>query len=270
MNMWKSLGVLWLAAALVMTAGWSWQRRRSNAGIVDVLWAAGLGSAAVLLGLGGEGALLPRALVAATGGFWGARLALHLWKRVSREPEDGRYRYLRAHWQGSQLKFFGFFQFQALLIVLFALPFAAVARNRTGTFTPWMAIGLTLWVVSLLGESVADAQLRRFRADPANRGHTCDRGLWRFSRHPNYFFEWLHWWTYVGLAVGSAVAWLSGVGPVLMYVFLRWVSGVPFTEAQALRTRGEEYRRYQKQTSVFFPWFPKRTVCLTQEQKIRS
>jgi steroid 5-alpha reductase family enzyme len=244
----------------MMSAGWRWQRRRRNAGIVDVLWAGGLSAAAVILSLFEDGAALPRVILAFLGGIWGARLALHLWRRVSREAEDGRYQYLRAHWQGSQRNFFLFFQLQALLIAFFALPFLAVARNPVGTFTLWTALGLFLWILSLGGESLADRQLARFRADPCNRGRTCRSGLWRYSRHPNYFFEWLHWFTYVALAVGSPAFWFSAVGPVTMYVLLRWVSGIPFTEAQALRNRGEDYRIYQKETPMFFPWFPQRAA----------
>ncbi len=84
-----------------------------------------------------------------------------------------------------------------------------------------------------------------------------ERGLWRYSRHPNYFFEWLHWFTYVLLAVGSPLWWLAWSGPLVMYLFLRYLSGVPFTEKQALRSRGEDYRDYQRSTPMFFPWFPR-------------
>ena len=101
----------------------------------------------------------------------------------------------------------------------------------------------TVWLVSVGGESLADAQLARFRANPANRGKTCRSGLWRYSRHPNYFFEWLHWFAYVLLAAGSPLHWLAWSGPVVMYVFLRWISGIPWTEQQALRSRGEDYAR---------------------------
>jgi steroid 5-alpha reductase family enzyme len=256
MSIWVRLGVIWCLAAVLMTLGWQWQRRRHNAGIVDVIWAGGLAAAAIWLGLSGDGAILPRAILGTFGGLWGGRLALHLWKRVSHEAEDGRYRYLREHWQGSQIKLFLFFQFQALLIVLFALPFLAVSYNSREGFTGWTVLGMAIWLISSTGESLADMQLARFRANPANRGLTCRAGMWHYSRHPNYFFEWLHWLTYVALAVGSPILWLTVPGPVLMYVFLRWVSGIPFTEAQALRTRGLDYRLYQQQTPMFFPWIP--------------
>ncbi|MHB1059625.1 MAG: DUF1295 domain-containing protein [Rhodanobacter sp.] len=258
MNPWIQLLALWLVAAATMSLGWQWQRRRSNAGIVDALWAGGVGGSAVLFAVLGDGDLWPRATVAVLGGLWGTRLAIHLWTRVRGEPEDGRYHNLRAHWHGSQLRFFLFFQFQALLVVLFSLPFLAVASNPRG-FSPWMPIGIAIWLASVIGESVADAQLARFRADPANHGHTCRDGLWRYSRHPNYFFEWVHWFAYVCIAIGSPIAWLAWAGPLVMYVFLRWISGIPYTEAQALRSRGDDYRAYQRSTSMLIPWFPKRT-----------
>ena len=253
---WRLLLLVWLTAALMMTLGWLWQRRRANAGIVDVLWSAGLAGSAVVNAVFGTGAAAPRVLVALLGGIWGARLAGHLWIRVRGEPEDGRYRALRGHWGNVQWKWLGLFQFQALLIALFSIPFAAAAANPS-THGVWLAVALGFWNASVLGESLADHQLAQFRARPENRGKTCRRGLWRYSRHPNYFFEWLHWFSYVALAVGAPALWLAASGPLLMYVFLRWISGVPHTEAQALRSRGEDYRQYQRSTSVLIPWWPR-------------
>lgn len=244
-------------AAVAQGLAWARQQRTRNAGIVDVVWSFGLGAAAVLIAVTGDGAALPRALVGVLGGAWGVRLGWHLLRRVRGEAEDGRYAHLRMRWGDAPLKWFGLFQFQALLVALFALPFAAVAVNDVATMTPWVVAGVVVWVGSVAGEAVADRQLARFRADPANRGRTCRAGLWRFSRHPNYFFEWLHWFAYVLLAVGSPVAWLAWTGPLVMFVFLRWVSGIPWTEQQALRTRGEDYARYRRSTPMLFPWFPK-------------
>ncbi|KRG70593.1 DUF1295 domain-containing protein [Pseudoxanthomonas dokdonensis] len=253
------IALAWVAlyALLSMAWGWHWQQRHQNIGIVDVLWAAGLGVAALLLAIFGEGAVLPRVALALMAGSWSTRLALHLWRRVSHEDEDGRYQYLRQHWHGHQGKIFAFFQAQALLIVLFALPFAAVAANPDDDGWGWLVAAILVWLASVIGEAVADRQLARFRNNPANRGRTCRTGLWRYSRHPNYFFEWLHWFTYVLLAAGSPWWWLAWSGPLLMYLFLRYLSGVPYTEKQALRSRGEDYRRYQRSTSMLFPWFPR-------------
>lgn len=247
-----------LLAVTGMSAVWLLQMRTRNAGYVDVAWAALLAATALLYGSFGPGAGVPRLLIAMLGGIWGARLALHLLSRVLHEAEDGRYAALRAHWQGHQGKFFGFFMAQALLVVLFSLPFLAVATNPHTALSLPMLLGVLVWFGSLAGESLADLQLARFRRCPGNRGKTCRRGLWSWSRHPNYFFEWLHWFAYVLLAWGSPLWWLSWVGPIAMLVSLLWVTGIPYTEQQALRSRGDEYRRYQQDVSRFFPWPPRR------------
>lgn len=249
---------LWLLAAVAMSCGWAWQRRHGNAGVVDVLWAAGIGTGAVLIAAVGDGAPAPRVLLALLGGAWSARLAWHLWARLGREGEDGRYRYLRSLWGSDQRRWLAFFQLQALLVPLFALPFAAVAVNPLDS-PLWLTTAALLWAVGVAGEALADAQLARFRADPGNRGRTFRDGLWRYSRHPNYFFEWLHWFAYVALAAGSPLWALAWLGPLVMWVFLRFLSGVPWTEAQALRSRGEDYRNYQQRTPMIFPWFPRRS-----------
>lgn len=264
MTLWNSLGPVWACAAAMMVFGWLWQRRRDNAGIVDVLWAFGVGAAAVGLAATGDGAVLPRVVVAVLGGLWGLRLALHLWRRVRGEPEDGRYRQLREHWHGSQWRFFLFFQAQALLVVLFCLPFAAVAHNPQAS-PAWAAVAVAIWLFGAGGEALADHQLARHRENPANKGKTCRSGLWRYSRHPNYFFEWTQWFAYVALAVGSPWLPMACAGPVVMFVFLRWISGIPYTEAQALRTRGEDYRDYQRTTPMLFPWFPKPAATSAKE-----
>jgi steroid 5-alpha reductase family enzyme len=252
------LTTIWLLAAAAMTLVWWIQWRTRNAGFVDVAWAALLGVAALYYGLVADGAFLPRLVVALLAATWGFRLALHLLHRVLNEREDGRYAHLREHWQGNQFKFFLFFQAQALAVMMFSLPFLVAADNPVETFMPMIALGIAIWVASLGGESLADLQLARFRGNPRNRGKTCRDGLWGYSRHPNYFFEWLHWFAYPCIAFGGPHAWVALIGPALMLVSLCWVSGIPFVEAQALRSRGDDYREYQRSTSALIPWFPKR------------
>jgi steroid 5-alpha reductase family enzyme len=253
----RALLTIWLVASVVMCIGWLWQRRHRNAGIADVLWSALLAISAWTLAAGGAGAPMPRVLLAVLGGGWALRLAIHLALRVRREAEDGRYRALRARWPDNQRRWFAFFQLQALSIPLFALPFVPVAANRSPRIL-WLAIGTGLWALGVLGETLADHQLARFRATAEHRGRTCRSGLWRYSRHPNYFFEWLHWFAYVAWSVGSPLAPLAWLGPLAMFVFLRYLSGVPWNEQQALRSRGEGYRDYQRTTPIFFPRIPRR------------
>lgn len=257
MNPWLQLLSVWVGVALAQALAWAHQQRTSNASIVDVVWALGLGAAAVWIASTGSGALLPRTLLASLAGLWALRLGLYLLRRGRNASEDGRYAHLRRLWGKAPLKWFAMFQFQALLVALFALPFVAVAANPEPQWRIGTLAGIALWMLAMLGEGIADAQLARFRSDPRNRGKTCRTGLWRYSRHPNYFFEWLHWFAYPLLALDSPLVLLAWAGPLLMYVFLRWLSGIPFTEAQALRSRGEDYARYQRNTPMLIPWFPK-------------
>ena len=250
--------LVWLVSSLVMAATWMVSMRADNIGYVDVAWAGLMAIAALLVGAFAEGTELSRGLVALFGGLWGARLSLYLLGRVLHESEDGRYQALRQRWNGSAGKFFLFFQLQAVVVAMFSLPFIAAASRHTNPTPGWIAAAIATWLLAVGGEAVADRQLAAFRSDPGNRGRTCRRGLWSWSRHPNYFFEWLHWFAYVFLAAGSPLFWLSLAGPLVMLVFLYRVSGIPWTEAQALRTRGDDYRRYQKEVSAFFPLPPQR------------
>jgi steroid 5-alpha reductase family enzyme len=248
----------WALSALAMALAFRGARRAGKIGYVDVAWAGLMGLGALLCAALGSGTPLSRALVAVLGAGWALRLCLHLCRRVAHEPEDGRYVALRERWRDSGLAFFGFFQAQALVVALFVLPFAVVATRPTDPSTPQLVAALLAWLLAVGGEALADAQLARFRADPGNRGRTCRAGLWGWSRHPNYFFEWLHWFAYLPLAFGHPQGWLALAGPVLMLLFLYRLSGIPWTEAQSLRSRGEDYRRYQAQVSPFIPLPPRR------------
>lgn len=257
MSAWWFALQVWALSAVAMVGMWTFSMRVRNVGYVDVAWAGLMAVAALLAGLLADGAVLPRTLTALAGAVWGARLCVHLLNRVMHEEEDGRYRALRERWNGSPTRFFLFFQAQAVVVALFALPFFAAAGNPDSSVTAWTIAAIAVWLAAVGGESLADAQLAEHRADPANRGKTCRNGFWAWSRHPNYFFEWLHWFAYVLLAVGSPHFWLSWLGPVVMLAFLYRVSGIPWTEQNALRSRGEDYARYQREVSPFIPWPPR-------------
>ena len=181
---------------------------------------------------------------------------LHLVRRIASEPEDGRYQALRREWAGKNvnLRFLFFFELQAVLDVVLSLPMLLVAMNPAPQLSWLEYAGAALWLVAVIGESLADAQLAAFKRDARNRGRVCQAGLWRYSRHPNYFFEWFVWVAWLVYALASPWGWTSVICPALMLFFLFRVTGIPATEAQALRSRGEEYRRYQETTSAFVPW----------------
>jgi len=252
------LGFILASACLLMVAVWLFQRQSGDAGIVDLAWAGGIAAAALAAAILGEGTCARRALVGAMGAAWGGRLALHLWRRNHGKPEDGRYQELRrVHGARVQSFFFAFFQFQAVAIAIFAMPLVIAMRRPDTGLTGWDALGAVIWMLAVGGEALSDAQLERHRRDPANRGKTCRSGLWRTSRHPNYFFEWLHWFAYVPIGLTAPWGALTLAGPALMLFFLYRVTGIPVTEQRAIASRGEDYRRYQRETSAFIPWFPR-------------
>ena len=253
-----NLGLIWLAAALFMMALWLLQRRTGNAGIVDVGWSFSLGVAALALGLGSDGVPARRGLVMLMGGLWGLRLAWHIHRRSHGRTEDGRYRRLRELY-GTRVQqgLFRFFQLQAASVPLFSLPFALAGASAT-PFGRWSDVAaLLLWLIGQAGESLADGQLNAFKAEPGSAGRVCRNGLWRYSRHPNYFFTWVTWCGFSVLALAHPFGVWSLLCPAaLLYLLLR-VTGIPPTEEQALRSKGEAYRDYQRTTHRFFPWFPK-------------
>lgn len=236
---------------------WVVQARTKNGGIVDVAWSFGTGLCAVFFAFVADGDPNRRLVVALIAGFWGLRLGVMLAKRVLSESEDGRYKAMRERWgEKTQIKMFGFFQIQAFWAMMFALPMLAASLSPLPL--GWVdSLAVLIWAVSIIGESMADAQLARFRGNPANKGKVCEDGLWAWSRHPNYFFEWLHWFSYLILALGGSLVWLAALGPVVMFLFLTKVTGIPTTEARALVSRGDAYRDYQRRVSVLVPWPPK-------------
>src|SRR6202023_2974935 len=246
--------------AAMMFALWLVHLLIRNAAIVDVGWATALATLALFYAVEGPGYSARKWAIAAMAGFWGLRLAVYLFfSRVVGKPEEGRYIQLRKEWKTHlPLRFLFFFEFQALLTVLLSLPFLLASLTTTAPLGMLEKSGATVWLVSICGEAVADYQLNRFRKNPANRGKTYRRGLWGYSRHPNYFFEWMIWVGYAIYALGSPWGWLGLISPALMLYFLTGTTGIAATEAQALRTRGVEYRAYQRTTSTFIPWFRKK------------
>jgi steroid 5-alpha reductase family enzyme len=231
-----------------------------NAAIVDAGWAAGLGILALYYAVAGPGYPARKWAIASMAGFWGLRLAAYLLlSRVLGQPEEGRYVQLRKEWKNNlALRFLFFFEFQALLVAVLSLPFLLACLNTRAPLGRVEKFAAGLWLVSMIGEVIADLQLNAFKKNPENRGKTYRAGLWKYSRHPNYFFEWLIWVSYAVFALASPWGWIGLVSPALILYFLLGITGIAATEAQALRTRGNEYRAYQRTTSTFVPWFPKK------------
>ncbi len=230
--------------------------------IMDLIWSLGLGAGATLIFLDASSenasnlrAYLALGLVLA----WSIRLSGHLFfNRVLKENEDARYQRLIEH-AGRHWKavFLLLFLMQVVLIYVFLIPI------RTAIESPILALAWHDWlalcigILALIGETISDNQLKEFSIVPENEGKVCKSGFWRYSRHPNYFFEWLFWWAFVFFSLGSPSFLFSFIGPIAMYCFLRYISGVPFAELSSIESRGDAYRSYQKETSIFFPRMPK-------------
>ena len=240
------------------TLAWVLQWRTGNAGLVDSIWALTLGGLAGLYALLGSAPLDVRLLLAAMGGVWGFRLGFYLWRRNWGKPEDWRYAQFRQKWgEKATFNMFWFFQFQNIFTLLLSASAFLVVAYRPDAPAAWaMALAVAIWLVAVGGESLADRQLRAFRADTSNKGKVCQAGLWKYSRHPNYFFECVHWLAYVPLALGAPHGWATLIAPGVMAWMLMKLSGVPMLEAEMIKTR-PGYADYVRRTSALIPWFPK-------------
>jgi len=256
------LGVL-AAMLAVMVSAWAFGLMTKNGGWTDVFWSWGTGAvlaAAALWPSHGAPISSRQWLVAAFMALWGLRLGLYLTPRVATHPEDPRYAAFREQ-QGARYPAFMLFVSLPQALATSLLSFAVILAARVpGPLGLRDALAVAVFVAAIVGEYVSDGQMKAFRADKANRGQVMDRGLWGWSRHPNYFFQWLGWCAYpvIALAPGMPVSFLSLLAPAIMFGLLRYVSGVPPLEEAMLKTRGDLFRRYQARVSAFFPLPPKR------------
>lgn len=247
-------GLLFLA--LLMVAIWLLALLLRNFGIVDVAWSASFLPVAATYAWLAEGWTWRDLLLLCMVGIWSLRLAWFLLVRVAHDhpQEDSRYASLRHDWGSSaNVKMLGFFEVQAVAALLLTVPFAISALNPAPSFHALEWAGLIVWAVGVAGETTADWQLARFRARPDQKGRVCQDGLWRYSRHPNYFFEWVVWCGFGLFALGSPGGWLGLFVVPMMFYVMRYGTGVPHAEKSSLASRGEAYRAYQRTTNVFVP-----------------
>ena len=248
--------------SVVMAGAWGLQRVTGNSGWVDAVWSFGLGLAGLVLALVPSGPTTRQIVVAALIAAWSVRLGSHIAQRSTRGPEDARYAALREEWGARfQFRLFLFLQVQALAAALLGLSMMLAAHNPAPFPRALDVAGIVVLMIAVVGEGIADEQLRRFKKNPANQGRICDAGLWGWSRHPNYFFEWFGWVAYPLLAIDTSGGWYWGwlalSGPAFMYWLLVHVSGIPLLEQQMLKSRGEAFRAYQTRVSAFFLLPPK-------------
>jgi steroid 5-alpha reductase family enzyme len=262
-------GALLISAALsaVMAGAWLVQQRTGNSGWVDTIWTFGLGAIGVAAALApASNSSFPwrQGVVAVVLAVWSLRLGLHIARRTAGITDDPRYAELIRGWGvRARSEMFWLLQKQALVSIPLALSVFIAAHNPEQGLRAQDIAALLLLAIAVIGEAAADRQLGTFRSNAANRTRVCDVGLWRYSRHPNYFFEWLSWVSYPLLAIDLSgtypLGWLALSAPLCMYWLLVYVSGVPPLEEHMVRSRGSAYRAYQARTSAFFP-FPPSTV----------
>jgi steroid 5-alpha reductase family enzyme len=250
-----------LAAVMVlvyMTLVFFLALARKNNGVVDIAWGLGfiLVSSAVFMtcGQGQARQWLALALVL----VWGGRLALHIYRRNRGREEDFRYAAWRRQWgRYFVIRSFGqIFMLQGLLLLLVITPVLLIVGQAQPPLNLLDGIGILVWLTGFLFETSGDRQLAAFIRDPANRGKLMTGGLWRYTRHPNYFGEAALWWGMAVLALSSPRGWLGLIGPMVITFLLLFVSGVPLLEK---KYRGRpDWEEYKKKTPVFFPWFPSR------------
>jgi steroid 5-alpha reductase family enzyme len=264
-HIFSMIGSGFVTTVLAMSLFWAIAQRIGNAGIVDVVWGFAFAPLAVLYAylsaVNHWGFGLRTAIILFMVVVWSMRLGWFLLLRFRRlwPEEDGRYTQYKKEWgKNAAIGLFLAYQLQAVLLASLTLPYAVVMANDARGLGIFELLGVLIWLVAVVGEALADSQLENFKKDPANKGKVCQIGLWNYSRHPNYFFEWLIWISFFIFSLDSAGGIFTVYCPVVMYVFLTRVTGIKATEEQSLRTRGDAYRIYQKTTSAFVPWFKDR------------
>ena len=250
-----------MSITLAETAGlmlcvWLLSLVRKDASIVDTFWGLGFVLIAAVCCAIGEGYETRRILITALSAVWGLRLASHIFWRNKGKGEDFRYRAMRARHgkRFSVVSLYSVFLLQGLLMWVISLPLqiAEIAREPARiTWLDWT--GAIIWLIGFVFEAIGDLQLARFKAEPKNEGKVMDRGLWRYTRHPNYFGDALLWWGFFLIAMSTPAGAWTVISPLIMTGLLMKVSGVALLEKTLIKTK-PEYRDYVRRTNAFFPW----------------
>ena len=242
---------------IYMTAWYLVARALTRFDVADIAWGPGFIVTALTAAALNE-SLNPRAyLVMALVIAWGMRLSLHVYLRNKGKPEDARYRAWRQEWGNNAniRAFLQVFLLQGLLLLVISLPITSAMMAGSSAFTLLDATGLFIWTTGFLFEAIGDWQLLRFKKDPAHKGRIIKTGLWRFSRHPNYFGEVTLWWGIYLIALSSGASWPVIIGPLTITLLILKVSGIPMLEKKY--EGNPEFEAYRRRTSAFFPMPPK-------------
>lgn len=248
------------AVFTLMLIGWATSAAMKDASIVDILWGLAFVVMACTGYVTGHGPRPRRLLLTGLVTLWGVRLSAYLARRNLGHGEDFRYRAMRRHHPNFVVwSLFGVFGLQGILAWIVALPVQLAMADRTPPRLGALAIiGTVVWLIGLIFEAVGDAQLSRFKKDPRSAGQVMDTGLWRYTRHPNYFGDFCVWWGIFLVAAESGSAALGVIGPIVMSILLTRVSGKALLE-KTIGKRRPGYADYVSRTNAFFPGPPRST-----------
>lgn len=254
--------ISFLTAAGLLAAVFVIAHRLSRYDLVDSVWGLAfiaVATSSILAGAGGAEVIVPAMVATILTGAWGLRLSLHIFSRWRRSAhEDARYTELRRRWRGStgHHAFWRIFMLQAVLASIIVWP--VVHLNMASSYGSgwWLWSGAVLWAVGFIVEVVSDRQLSAFTRAPEHKGQLMTEGLWRYSRHPNYFGELVQWWGIYVIALGAPYGWVTAVGPLLLSYLIIFVSGIPPSERRASRRPG--WAAYRRRTSRLLPVPPKK------------
>lgn len=244
----------------MMIALWFYAKKIDNFSLVDAAWSFGFTIHALIFAGLGNGYGPRRLLVFVMLAAWSLRLFDFLVRRIARHhpQEDARYLELRHKYQPNiHSGFFWFYQYQAWSISLLTFPLLFVCLNANPEIQGIEIAGFIVWLIALMGEALSDKQKADFYKTAANRKAVCNVGLWRYSRHPNYFFESFIWWGLYLFTLGTPNMFMAIYAPLVMLYLLLRVTGIPISERAQLSRYGAEFAKYQRTTSSFIPWLPK-------------
>lgn len=255
-------GLLFIVAitlSVTMTLAWGLVRKSGKSGWIDAIWSFSVGIGAIIAVVLADATWQRRSAILILVLAWSLRLGLHITQRSVSHGDDPRYAKLITEWgESASSRLFWFLQIQALAAFILVLSVYLAAMSRPGFPIFWDMIAVAIIAVALMGEALSDSQLARFRKTPEAKTEICETGLWAYSRHPNYFFEWLFWCAWPLMAItASPWSWLSLLAPIQMYWLLVHVSGIPPLEQHMLKSRGEKFRAVQQRVNAFFPGPPK-------------
>ncbi|KTC73807.1 hypothetical protein Lbir_1069 [Legionella birminghamensis] len=251
-----SFNIVIIYLFLQMCFMWGLYRLLKNPSVVDVSWSIGL-MISGLIHLGFAPLSYRTLLISSLLTLWALRLAAYLWyTRIRKGHVDKRYVELSTHWEISpSLGFFINFQLQGLLILIISSVFFLISKSGLTHITAIDSLASCIIVAGIIGETLADLQLQAFKMH--HKGEVCNKGLWNYSRHPNYFFDWLSWMGFALFAIQSTMGYAALLSPLMLYLIFTRMTG-PLTERGSVKSRGQKYLEYQQQTSMFFPWFKKK------------